>query len=93
MPFERSLEHCIRVALRWIVHIWIVQKFLDSKKHLHGWEYGCEARAIVYGKRRTCLMVIAGFQDFSSSRIDRHTVPDGYTLGWKRGGANLPARA
>lgn len=35
-------------------------------------------------------MVIAGFHDFSSSRIDRQTVPDGYTLGWKSGGVNLP---
>jgi len=24
-----------------------------------------------------CLMVIAGFHDFSSSKIDKHTVPDG----------------
>ena len=37
-------------------------------------------------------MVIAGFHDFSSSRIERHTVPDGYTLGWNRGGENLPMR-
>ena len=29
----------------------------------------------------TCLMVIAGFHDFSSSRMDRQTVPDGYTFG------------
>ena len=38
----------------------------------------------------TCLIVIAGFHDFSSSKIDRQTVPDGYTLGWKSGGVNLP---
>ena len=38
-----------------------------------------------------CLIVIAGLQSFSSSRIDRHTVPEGYTLGWKIGGSNLPA--
>jgi hypothetical protein len=36
---------------------------------------------------------MAGFHDFSSSRIDRHTVPDGYTFGWKSGGVNLPAGA
>ena len=42
--------------------------------------------------RRTCLIVIAGFQDFSSSRIDRQTVPEGYTLGWNSGGVNLPTR-
>lgn len=35
-------------------------------------------------------MVIAGFQLFSSSRMDRHTVPDGNTLGWNKGGVNLP---
>lgn len=26
---------------------------------------------------QTCLMVIAGLQSLSSSRMDRHTVPDG----------------
>jgi len=40
--------------------------------------------------RNTCLIVIAGFHDFSSSRMDKQTVPEGYTLGWKRGGVNLP---
>ena len=35
-------------------------------------------------------MVIAGFQPSSSFRIDRQTVPEGYTFGWKRGGTNLP---
>jgi hypothetical protein len=38
----------------------------------------------------TCLMVMAGFQLFSSSRMERQTVPEGYTFGWKRGGLNLP---
>lgn len=38
----------------------------------------------------TCLIVMAGLQSLSSSKIDRHTVPDGYTLGWNRGGSNLP---
>jgi hypothetical protein len=38
-----------------------------------------------------CLIVIAGFHDFSSSRIDKQTVPEGYTLGWNNGGLNLPA--
>lgn len=41
----------------------------------------------------TCLMVMAGFQDLSSSRIERQTVPDGYTFGWKSGGENLPVVA
>jgi hypothetical protein len=44
----------------------------------------------ITSKILACLIVIAGFHDFSSSRIDRQTVPDGYTLGWKSGGLNLP---
>lgn len=39
---------------------------------------------------RTCLMVMAGFHDFSSSRIERQTVPEGNTFGWNKGGVNLP---
>lgn len=35
-------------------------------------------------------MFIAGFQPSSSLRIDRQTVPDGYTFGWNSGGTNLP---
>ena len=38
----------------------------------------------------TCFIVTAGLQSFSSSRRDKQTVPDGYTLGWKIGGSNLP---
>lgn len=37
-----------------------------------------------------CLTVMAGFHASSSFRIDRQTVPDGYTLGWNSGGTNLP---
>jgi hypothetical protein len=37
-------------------------------------------------------MVMAGFHDFSSSRIERQTVPEGYTFGWNNGGENLPVR-
>lgn len=36
------------------------------------------------------MIVMAGFQDFSSSRIERQTVPEGYTFGWNNGGVNLP---
>lgn len=43
--------------------------------------------------RYTCLIVMAGFHDFSSSKMERQTVPDGYTLGWNSGGVNLPAYA
>lgn len=34
---------------------------------------------------------MAGFHAFSSFKIERHTVPEGYTFGWKSGGVNLPA--
>lgn len=40
--------------------------------------------------RRICLMVMAGFHPSSSFRMERHTVPEGYTFGWKSGGTNLP---
>lgn len=36
------------------------------------------------------MIVIAGFHAFSSSKIDKHTVPDGYTFGWNNAGVNLP---
>jgi hypothetical protein len=36
------------------------------------------------------LMLMAGFHDFSSSRMERQIVPLGYTFGWKSGGENLP---
>jgi hypothetical protein len=35
-------------------------------------------------------MVIAGFHAFSSSKIDKQTVPEGYTFGWNSAGVNLP---
>lgn len=38
----------------------------------------------------TCLRVIAGRHPSSSFKMDKQIVPDGYTLGWKRGGTNLP---
>jgi hypothetical protein len=36
------------------------------------------------------LIVIAGFQPSSSFKMDKQTVPEGYTLGWNNGGTNLP---
>jgi hypothetical protein len=39
---------------------------------------------------KTCLIVIAGRHPSSSFKMDKQMVPDGYTLGWKRGGTNLP---
>ena len=38
-------------------------------------------------------MVMAGFQPSSSFRMLRQTVPDGYTLGWNKGGVNLPGNS
>ena len=35
-------------------------------------------------------MVIAGRQPSSSFKMERQTVPEGYTFGWNRGGVNLP---
>lgn len=37
---------------------------------------------------RTCLIVMDGFQDLSSSKIERQTVPEGKTFGWNNGGVN-----
>ena len=34
-------------------------------------------------------MVMAGFQSSSSLRMDRQTVPLGYTFGWKKCGGSL----
>ncbi len=31
---------------------------------------------------RTCLMLMPGFHASSSFKMDKHTVPDGYTFGW-----------
>mmetsp|Transcript_16978 Transcript_16978/g.19299 ORF Transcript_16978/g.19299 Transcript_16978/m.19299 type:complete len:108 (+) Transcript_16978:1033-1356(+) len=38
--------------------------------------------------RRICFKVMEGLQSSSAFRIDKHTVPDGYTLGWNKGGTN-----
>lgn len=40
----------------------------------------------------TCLSVMSGFQDISSFKKATLTVPDGYMLGWKRAGLNLPVQ-
>ena len=41
---------------------------------------------------KICLTVIAGRHPSSSFKIDKQMVPDGYTLGWNKGGTNLPGR-
>ena len=87
-----ALEHRVSITLRGIVYIRIVQEFLDTEKHLGDSRVSVSAYSPYGFFGRTCLIVMAGFQDFSSSRIDRQTVPEGYTLGWNRGGVNLPGR-
>ena len=37
----------------------------------------------------TCFTVMLGFQSFSSFKILKQTVPDGYTFGWNKVGVNL----
>lgn len=39
--------------------------------------------------RRTCLIVMEGFQSFSSFRMERQTFPDGKMFGWKKSFSNL----
>ena len=36
------------------------------------------------------MIVIPGRQSFSALSSDRQMVPEGYTLGWNRGGVNWP---
>jgi hypothetical protein len=37
---------------------------------------------------KICLTVMAGFQSSWALVMLKHTVPDGYTFGWNRGGVN-----
>jgi hypothetical protein len=83
---KHILEHSVCITLRRIIDVRVVEKFLYAEEYLNEVNT-CEFPRL---NGHTCLIVIAGFHDFSSSRIDRHTVPEGYTLGWNRGGVNLP---
>ena len=67
---------------------WVFTAFSLRPGHCAGIVFGC-SRSFRF---LTCLIVTAGLQSFSSSRRDKHTVPDGYTLGWKIGGSNLPEK-
>ena len=84
------LKHGISITLSRIVHIWVIQEVLNPKQDLTSKLTEAENRRVIRG--RACLIVIAGFHDFSSSKMERQTVPDGYTLGWKSGGVNLPIK-
>lgn len=70
-----ALEHGVSFALSRVIDVGIVQKVLNSQKNLI--MFVCHSYAEKVVSQRTCLIVIAGFQDFSSSRIDKQTVPDG----------------
>ena len=76
------------------IHLWLHRGFWVSTAfslwpgHYAGIVFGCSCSF----RFLTCLIVTAGLQSFSSSRRDKHTVPDGYTLGWKIGGSNLPEK-
>jgi hypothetical protein len=81
----RSLEHLVRVNLSGIRDIWVVQQVLDAENELHVSAFhSIIPRAVESGDPEqreacelTCLMVIAGFHCFSSSRIDKQIVPEG----------------
>lgn len=76
---QDPLEHGISLALGRIIYIWIIQQSLDTQNNL---ERSIQISPLETDFRTpTCLMVIAGFHDFSSSSIDRQTVPEGYTFG------------
>ena len=72
--YECLPEHGIGLTLSRIVDVRIRKKVLDPKKDLTRDVNKIRMRMNDW---RTCLIVIAGFQDFSSSKIDRQTVPDG----------------
>ena len=68
-------EHGVRLALRRIIDIRVVEQFLDTQQDLPPQVSAAEIEK--KATRHTCLIVIPGFQPFSSSRIDKQTVPDG----------------
>lgn len=63
------LEHLICVNLSRVADVGVVEQVLDTKHNL--------MLVQSLGDQLTCLIVIAGFQDFSSSRMDRQIVPEG----------------
>lgn len=59
-----------------------VRSFLN-KLYASAWagDSGLGSSRRSWTPRRICLIVIAGFHASSSFRIDKQTVPEGYTLG------------
>ena len=48
---------------------------------------GSESRS--WMPRRMSTTVMVGTQSFASSKMDKHTLPLGYTLGWNSGGLKV----
>lgn len=79
LPYEWTgrvclLEHLIRVDLRWVENIRVVEQILDTHHQLRR---QLESRSLALTRILTALTVIEGFHCFSSSRIERQIVPDG----------------
>jgi len=64
-----SLEHLVGVNLGRVANVGVVEQVLDTEHNLMS--------ALDSINKLTCLMVICGFHDFSSSRIERQMVPEG----------------
>ena len=45
---------------------------------------GAGRRAALWGRGLACFTVMDGLQPSSSLMMSRQTVPEGYTLGWKK---------
>ena len=82
-----SEQHCnVAVTVLCGYVVW------DYSMGLHGAAWSCDGTASSLRAGRTCLMLMPGFHASSSFKMDKHTVPDGYTFGWNSGGTNLPSK-
>ena len=84
-----SEQHCnVAVTVLWGYVVW------DYSMGLHGAAWSCDgtASSLRAGRTSGCLMLMPGFHASSSFKMDKHTVPDGYTFGWNSGGTNLPSK-
>lgn len=73
------LERRVRFELRGVIRIRCVEQVLDTEQNLYRHWLSAQRyfRNLDKAVRRACLTVIAGRHDFSSFRIDKHTVPEG----------------
>lgn len=69
LALSNSLVHLVRVNLGGIADVGVVEEVLNTENDLGSASNGEE--------NLTCLIEMAGFQDFSSSRMLRQMVPDG----------------